>query len=89
MDTLIRELVHIQEELILEVPDVVFGLYCGPSGTEHLLGHLLALWGNGAIVNEGLESLPVFAFKNFQLLPASLAVISFFSIDVEGQQIVN
>ena len=53
-----------------------------------MLYHLLALLSDGTIVDEGLESLLVFALKHhFKQLPASL-VIGFFSIDVEGLQVI-
>ena len=48
-------------------------------------GFFLALWGDGASINEGLENLMVFTLEHhFELLPAGLAVINLFGIDVEG-----
>ena len=48
------------------------------------------LWAYCVILSECLESLSVFALEHhFQLLPSSLAVISFFSINVKGFQVVN
>ena len=55
-----------------------------------MLGCLLVLQGDGPIVDEGLEGLPVFAFEHhFKLVPVSFIVIGFFDIDVEGLQVVN
>ena len=57
----------------------------GSDGIEHLLGHLLSLQGNVIVINEGLESLPVFVLEHhFDLPPASLVVTSFFGINVES-----
>ena len=87
---LIRPLVHIWEELVLEVPEVVFRFDGSCYGILYLLGGLLVLLGNGAIVNQNLQGLLVFALKHhFQLLPASLHGVSFFGIDVEGLQEVS
>ena len=50
---------------------------------------ILQLWGNGAIINEGLESLLVFTLRHhFKLLPASVVAISFLGNDVEGFQVI-
>ena len=69
---------------------MVLRLDGGPDGIKHLSGHLLALWGNGTTVDEGLESLPAFALEHhFELPPAGLVVISFFVIDVKGLQVVD
>ena len=68
----------------------VFKAWIPSSGSwqRPLLGHALTLQGNCAIVIEGLGSLLVFAFKHhLQLLPSSLSVISFFSIDDDGFQV--
>ena len=52
--------------------------------------HPLALQGDGPIVNEGLEGLPVFSLKHhFKLFPAGLVVISSLGINIEGLQVVN
>ena len=65
--------------------EVVFGLHGGCSNIKHLLEHLLALWGDGTIVDEGLEGLLVFTLEHhFKLFLASLEVISFYGTDVEG-----
>ena len=89
MDTIIGELVDIRKEFLLEVQKMTFGLYGYLDGIYGLPGHPLTLQGNCAIVDEGLESLPVFALKHhLPLLPSSLSVISFFSIDVKGFQVI-
>ena len=60
---------------------MVFRLDGGHNG--HLPGYLLLLEGEGPIVNEGLEGLPVFALKHHpKLFPAGFVVIDFFSIDI-------
>ena len=69
---------------------VLLRLDGGLDGIEHFLGCLLAVQGNGTVIDEGLESLPDFTLKShFELPPASLAVISFFGIDIKGLQVVN
>ena len=52
MDAFIGLLAHIQEDLILEVPEMVFGLYGGHYGIQYLPGGLLMLQGDGPIVNQ-------------------------------------
>ena len=67
------------------MPEVVFGHDGHYNGIQYLLGVLLLLLNNGAIINHGLESLPVFTLKcHLQLLPPGLCGVSFFGIDVEG-----
>ena len=77
-------------ECLDSVPEVVFRLDSACDGILHMLGCLLALWGDGTIVNEGLEGLPVFVLKHhFKLFPAGFMIISFFSIDLEGLQVID
>ena len=46
-------------------------------------------WHQHAILNEGLESLLVFTLEHhLQLLSSGLFVISFFSINVQGLQVI-
>ena len=89
MDTLIRELADVREELIPEVPEMLFGLNICPSSIKGKPGHPLTLWGDGAIVYEGHASPSVFVLKHHhELFPASIVVISFLSVDVEGFQVI-
>ena len=90
VDAFIKLLVHIQEELISEVPEVVIRYDGHCSDIQYLPGCLLLLLGDGPFVNQGLESLPVVTLKHhLQLLLASLHGVSFFGIDVKGLQEVN
>ena len=90
MDTLIRELEDVGNEFIPEVPEMFLKLYSGTDIIKGKLGHLLTPQGDGRIVDEGLESLSVFALENhLQLLPAHAQVISFISFIVEGFQVVT
>ena len=46
--------------------------------------------GDGLIVKEGLECLPVITLKyHFGLFPAGLSVIGLIGVDVEGLQVVK
>ena len=64
--------------------------YHSTSSVKGKPGHHLTLWGDGPILSEGLESLSIYALKHhFKLLPPSVAVISFFGINVKGLQVVN
>ena len=57
---------------------------------QSLPGCLLQLLCDGCFVNQGLDSLPVFALKHhLQLLPASLCGVSFLSVDVKVIQEVE
>ena len=48
------------------------------------------LLGDGTIVNQSLEGLPIFTLEHhFQLPPAGLCGFSFFGIDVKGLQEVH
>ena len=55
MDTIIRELVVIREDLIPEVPEMFLRLDGCLNSIRSKLGHHLSLWGDGAIVYEGLH----------------------------------
>ena len=86
MDTLIGELADIGEKFI---PEMLIGFDSSADGIKGFLGHLLVLQGDGPIVNEGLQSLSIFALKHhLQLLPACALVISLISVDVEGFQVI-
>ena len=89
MDALIRKLADTGWELISEVPEMLLRFDSSASSIKGKLGHPLTLWNDGAIVYEGLESLPVFTLEHhLKVLPASAAVISFLSINVEGFQVI-
>ena len=87
MDTLVREVADIREEFILEMPEMFLGLNSCPNSIKGRLGHPPDSLGDGAIVY-GLEILSSSSNINLKLLPASAAVISFLSIDVEGFQVI-
>ena len=53
----------IGEELILEVSEMLLRLDTSINSIKGKLGHPLTLQGDGAIVYEGLESLPVLPLK--------------------------
>ena len=76
-------------DTLIRVPEMLLSLDSSADRIKGKLVHPPTLWGNGAIINEELESLPVFALEHhFKLLPASAAVISFFGINVEGLQLI-
>ena len=55
-----------------------------------MLGHRLALWGDGTVVDEGLEGLPISTLKHHpKLFQSCFVVIGFFGVDVEGFQVGN
>ena len=71
------------------MPEMFLGLDSSADNIKGKPGCPLTLWGDGPIVDKGLESLPVFTLKyHFKLLSAIAAVISFFGINVEGLQII-
>ena len=87
MDTFIMELVDVREEFILEMPEMLLRLDSSANSIKGKPGCPLAFQDDGPIVNEGLESLSIFA--HFKLLLAIVPVVNFFSINVEGFQIVD
>ena len=86
MDTLVWQLVDIGEEFILEM---LLRLNSCPDSIKGKLGCPLTPWVDCAVVDDGLESLSIFALKHhLKLLPASLVAISFIGIDVKGFQVI-
>ena len=53
----------VREEFIPEVPEMLLRLDSSANSIKGEQECLLTLWGNGPIVSEGLESLPVFALE--------------------------
>ena len=64
MNSLICQLLHIQEEFISDLPKVLFGLDCCGDGIKDFPGGLLVLWGDGAGLSEGLYCLSIFTLKH-------------------------
>ena len=85
MDTLIGELAHIGEKLIPKIPEMLLKFNSCANSIKGITRYLLVLWGDGSIVNKGLESLSIFTLKHhLQLMPAHVPVISLISGDVKG-----
>ena len=87
MDTLLGELADIREKLILEMPEMLLSFGSHANSIKGILGHLLVGQSEGPIVSKGLGSLSIFTLKHhLHLLPASLPVVSFISIDVNASR---
>ena len=85
--TLIRELVDVRGGV--HPRNVPQTLNSCPNSIKGKLEHPLTPWGDNAIVDEGLQSLSILPLTHhLELLPASTAVTSFLSIDVEGFQVI-
>ena len=85
MNTLSRQLVDIREQLIPKVQEILLRLSGSTNGIKGKLACLLALPSYCAIIYEGLEFSSIFTLKHHvELLPASVVVISFLSVDVMG-----
>ena len=83
------ELADIGEKFVLEISEMLLSFYSCANGIKGFSGCLLVLWGDGPIVDDGLESLSIFSLEHhLQLLPACVPVISLISIDVEGFQVI-
>ena len=73
-----------------KVPEMIISFNSCANNIKGIFGHLLVLLGNGPIVDEGLQSLSFLTLgHHLSLAPASMAVISLISTDVESFQIIE
>ena len=85
MDTHTGELADIREQFIPKMPEMLLEPNGSTNGIKSKLRCLLALHGDCAIICEGLEGSSIFTLKHHvDLLPASVAVVSLLTVDVEG-----